>query len=139
MNSLTIEEKISKFKKRKTQLNNNNENRRNYELLISKVGPKYSNYQKLYITKKNKHNNNIFNLKSNEFQLENIYNKINDKFYDKRNERDSLILQIAGTESLKEIKYKKHKKENDIFIISSTRIKTPEKKVTDIKKKVKAK
>ena len=132
---LTTEEKISKFKKRKNKFKDIKENKKNYKLMMPEIEKEYSNYQKLYVTKKNKHNNTFNVKKPNEIQLQNKYNKINDKFYDKQSDRDSLILQIAETESLKEIKNKK----NNNFAFSSIRVKTPEKKLNDIKKKAKAK
>ena len=67
-----------------------------------------------------------------------MYNKINESFCDKKNDRDSLTLQIAGTESINEIKYKKRQKNYNNFKSSPIRMKTPEKKIKDIKKKAKA-
>ena len=93
----------------------------------------YNKYEKIYMKKKNIFNN----IRADEVELENKYNKINDSFYDKKNDRDSLVLQIAGTESINEIKYKKHKKKVINNRISSPiRKKTPEKKIKDIKEGV---
>ena len=96
--------------------------------------PHYNIYHKIYKTKKS----NYANISLDEIELENMYSKINDSFYDKKNDRDSLILQIEGTKSIKEVKYKKPNKKRDNFLLSPARIKTPEKMLKDIKRKVKA-
>ena len=146
MKSLTNEQKLNKnyinnqkIKKKIIDTQENN-NYKDFSINNQKYSKKeeipyeYNNYQKLYINKKNIFNN----IKTDVVELENKYNKINDSFFDKQNDRDSLTLQIAGTESIKEIKYKKHKKKLvNNFISSPTKTKTPEKKIKDIKKNVK--
>ena len=147
MKSLINNQKISKNYIKKHKIKNNitdaqedNYNKidfsaDNYIYLIRGENPTgYNNYEKIYVDKKS----NFNNIKTDEVELENKYNKINESFCDKKNDRDSLILQIAGTESIKEIKYKKHKKKViNNFISSTTRTKTPEKKIKDIKKSAK--
>ena len=146
MKSLTNKEKINnKQIKKETMKNNfigNTEDYNKYLILYEDSYlynnednyPKYNDYQKKYTTKKNK----FSNIPLDEVKLVNMYNKINESFCDKKNDRDSLTLQIAGTESLNEIKYKKRHKKYDNFKSSPSRMKTPEKKIKDIKKKAKA-
>ena len=91
----------------------------------------YSDYKKIYIKKKNNYNNILNN---DETEIQNSFNKLNEEFENQENDRNSLILQISGTESIKEIQYKKNKKK---LQSPSHRIKTPEKKLKDIKKNAK--
>ena len=143
MNSLTSKEKTNKthIKKEKkkhiiTKGNNNNYvifSKGSYSYFNKNEDPYEHNYEKIYTKKKNNFKNN----KSDEVELENNISKINDSFCDKKSERDSLILQISGTESIKEIKYKKNKKKDINILSSPTKNKTPEKKLKDIKKMVK--
>ena len=91
----------------------------------------YSDYKKIYVKKKNNYNNILNN---DETEIQNSFNKLNEEFENQENDRNSLILQISGTESIKEIKYKKNKKK---LQSPSHRIKTPEKKLKDIKKNAK--
>ena len=95
------------------------------------IQSKYSNYEKIYINKKN----NYSNINPEEIELENRYSNINDNFRDVKDERNSLTLQILGTKSIKEIKYNKNNKKD---ISSLARRKTPEKTLKDIKRLAKA-
>ena len=95
----------------------------------------YRKFDKIYINKKN----NFIKNKPNEMEIENKYKKINDNFDDPKNDSDSLILQIIGTKSIKEIMDKKNNnKKEDNNSSSPTRTKTPEKNIKDIKKKAKS-
>ena len=96
------------------------------------IHSKHSNYEKIYINKKN----NYSNINPDEIGIENRYSKINDDFGDVKDDRNSLTLQISGTKSIKEIKYKKNNNVKDVS--SPARRKTPEKKLKDIKRLAKA-
>ena len=109
MESLTSSKKLFKNYIKKHKLKNNiveaqddnsnyiNYTTDNYIYLKKEENQKeYNNYEKIYMEKKN-----IFNyITTNEAELENKYIKINDSFCDKKNDRDSLVLQIVGAESI---------------------------------------
>ena len=144
MKSSKSNEKINKIHKKKEKykciFNENDENQNyifytNSSYLYSnkdQIHSKYSNYEKIYISKKN----NYSNINPDEIELENRYSKINDDFGDVKDDRNSLTLQISGTKSIKEIKYKKNNNIKDES--SPARRKTPEKKLKDIKRLAKA-
>jgi len=103
MKSLTNKEKINNKQIKKEKMKNNfigNTEDYNKYLLYEDSYlynnninyPKYNDYQKKYITKKNK----FSNIPPDEVKLVNMYNKINESFCDIKNDRDSLTLQIEG-------------------------------------------
>ena len=90
-----------------------------YPNLISKEVKIYKTPQKNL--RKNQKNNNLIN--SNEINIENAFNKINDSFNDKKGDRESLILQISKINSINEINCLKNR--------------TPEKDLKSINKSAK--
>jgi len=144
MKSSKSNEKINKIHKKKEKykciFSEKDENQKyifytNSSYLYSnkdQIQSKYSNYEKIYINKKN----NYSNINPDEIELENRYSKINDDFCDIKDDRNSLTLQISGTKSIKKIKYKKNNNIKDES--SPARRKIPEKKLKDIKRLAKA-
>ena len=137
MKSSKSNEKINKIHKKKEKYKcifSEKDENQNYIIYsnINEIQSKHSNYEKIYINKKN----NYSNINPDEIELENRYSKINDDFGDVKDDRNSLTLQISGTKSIKEIKYKKNKNIKDVS--SLERRKTPEKKLKDIKRLAKA-
>jgi len=136
MRSSKSNEKIHKFHKKKEKYKcilSEKDEFKNYIIYSNKdeIKSRYSNYEKIYINKKN----NYSNINPEEIELENRYSKISDNFGDVKDDRNSLTLQISGMKSIKEIKYKKKNKKD---ISSPARRKTPEKKLKDIKRLAKA-
>ena len=90
-----------------------------YPNIVSKNYKFYKTPQKQFI---NNSNNNKLDL-SNEINIENMFNEINESFGDKKGDRESLILQISKMKNITEIKNSYNK--------------TPEKTIISLKKAVK--
>ena len=122
MKSSKSNEKINKIHKKKEKYKcifSEKDENQNYILYTNssylysnkdQIQSKYSNYEKIYINKKN----NYSNINPDEIGLENRYSKINNDFGDIKDDRNSLTLQISGTKSIKEIKYKKNNNAKDV-------------------------